>query len=784
MSRIRHIDRGATSWTFKPLHLLVPSILVTLLASTCGAQSLSALAERGYHVLPLPQQIQLEPSDLRFGPTFSIQNNAGSSASEAVASLQEHMAERFGLKPALTGGTPLRFELRAGSVVPGPTEDSNTAAIAEQAYSLQIGQAGIHLRANAPAGLFYAVQTLVQLLQWRNGTLWLPSGRITDWPDLHRRHIYWDDAHHLERLPELKRAVRQAAFFKINGFALKLEGHFQFASAPAVVEPYAMTPAEYQELTDYALRHQVQLIPFLDGPAHLAFLLKHPQYAPFRSFPDSNYELCAVNPGAVKLLSGMFQDLINANRGGKYVYLSTDEPYYIGLAESAQCQEKTAAAKAGSVGRLLADFIGRVADPIHAQGRTVIFWGEYPLKPEDIAALPSHLVNGEVYGPRYDPVFRQRGIRQMLYTSTQGEERLFPNYFTLPNARLLHPASSQSERVSEGFREISAQPARGQAQLIGSIVAGWADAGLHPETFWLGYAAISAAAWHPGTPAVQESMAAFYRNFYGGGARNMNRVYQLLSQQARFWSDSWEWGPSSRKPLFGDSDEVFHPRQPVKDQTLGLPPAPSATLDIDLTDWNKTHARRLELAADFLGENDELLALLHENAGQVAFNRYNLEVALSVAHLCRQNLEMLLDLGRISSQLQNAREAARNQKAREAVEALDRVLRLARGIQQRRNTTLRDTVATWQKSWYPRAAAANGRTFLHELDDVKDHVPDRTVDMRYLIQRELDLPFGDWVESIRTARNAYAAANSLPTDSAVFHWLEINEAPDRRPAQQ
>ena len=32
--------------------------------------------------------------------------------------------------------------------------------------------------------------------------------------------------------------------------------------------PYALTPAELQELTDYGLKYHVQLIPYLDGPAH------------------------------------------------------------------------------------------------------------------------------------------------------------------------------------------------------------------------------------------------------------------------------------------------------------------------------------------------------------------------------------------------------------------------------------------------------------------------------------------------------------------------------------
>lgn len=761
---------ASRAWVARLIFLAAPALLSV---GPAPAQTLSKLAERGFTVIPEPQQVQLESTDLRFGSAFSVQRDARlDPGDDALESLRDHMEERFGLAPASSGGTAVQFEIRPGSVTPGRVLDSDTAAIAEQAYSLQIGPAGVRLVANAPAGLFYAVQTLVQLLRSRDGALWLPRGQITDWPDLHLRHIYWDDAHHLDRLPELKRAIRQAAFFKINGFALKLEGHFQFRSVPAAVEPWALTPAEYQELTDYALRRHVQLIPYLDGPGHLAFLLKHPEFARFRSFQDGNYELCAANPEAVKLLSAMFQDLTDANRGGRFVYFSTDEPYYVGLADNAQCREKPLAERAGSVGRLLAQFIAQVADPLHAKGRTVIFWGEYQLVPGDIGSLPPYLVNGEVYGPAFDPLFRARGIRQMVYTSTQGEERMFPEYFSLPNARLLHPVPSPVDRLGDGFREISFQPARGRADLMGAVVAGWADTGLHPETFWLGYATITAAGWHPGTPSRQEAAAAFYHLFYGEGAVNMDRIYQLMSQQARFWSDSWEWGPSTRKPLFGNSYSIFNPRRPVRDQTLSLPPAPGPDLGFDPS-WSKANARRLELAEGFLADNDELLALLHENSGRVTLNRYNLEVYVSIAHLYRQNLEMLLDTSRICRLLESARDTAREPRAAAALESLDRALDLAGHIRQQRNSVLRDATATWEKSWYPRVAAANGRKFLHDLDDVKDHPGDRTIDLRYLIQREFDLPFGAWVESIRAARNSFAAAHSLALDPVKFDWLDM-----------
>ncbi|HLK18066.1 MAG TPA: beta-N-acetylhexosaminidase [Bryobacteraceae bacterium] len=744
------------------------------LAVAAHAETVSALWSRGYAMLPEPQQVELNSGDFRFGPAWSIDRSEGISAGDvAVESLAEELRSRYALQPPGTGGTAVRLIMQAGSVTPGNALDKDKQAIAEEAYRLDIGDTGVVITANAPAGLFYGVETLVQLLHPRNGELYLPKGRITDWPDLHMRHIYWDDAHHLEKLPELKRAIRQAAFFKINGFALKLEGHFQYRSASALVEPYALSPAEYQELTDYALRYHVQLVPFLDGPAHIAFILKHPEYAKYRSFPDSNYELCATNPEAVKFLSAMFQDLLDANRGGKYIYLSTDEPYYIGMADNAGCREKAAAQKLGSVGKLLAQFVTEVAEPMHKQGRTVMFWGEYPMVTSDIESLPSYMVNGEVYGPDFDPVFHKHGIRQMIYTSTQGEERFFPDYFTLPNARRLHPGRPASGRLQDGYEKIALDPSREQTDIIGTVVAGWADAGLHPETFWLGYSTITAAGWKPSARSAQESSAAFYKLFYGDGATNMNRVYQLMSEQAQFWTDSWEQGVSPRIGLFGNSEGIFNPRRPEKDPTLTLPPAPGADLTgSHAAEWRSENARRLQLAADALTDNDELLGLLEENMRSAQLNRYNLEVYLSIAQLYRQNLEMLLGMGHMCSALESAQKAAADNKPKDALEQLDSVLEAAQNIRRSRNLALRDAIVTWQKSWLPRGEAANGRQFLHQLDDVKDHVPDRTVDMSYLVYRELQLPFGDWVNGILRARNQYAAAHQLPQTSISFDWQD------------
>jgi hexosaminidase len=754
----------------------VAGSLLLLAAAVVRGQAISPLFARGFTVIPEPRQVKLEANDFRIGGDWHLEIGGGVTKSSAAGvALIEDLESRFSLRLKTEGGGPaIHLEIAPGSVHPGPAQDRDTEAISAQAYRLELSPAAIRIAANAEAGLFYGVETLVQLTKRSGGALWLPAGEIVDWPDLELRQIYWDDAHHLERLSDLKHAVRQAAFYKANGFAIKLEGHFQYRSAPALVEPYALTPAEFQELTDYGLRYQVQVIPYLDGPAHIAFILKHPEYVKLREFPDSNYELCATNPDAIQLMLSMFGDLIAANRGVKPIILSTDEPYYVGMADNAQCREAAHAKELGSVGRVLDEFVTKVGSYLHDRGRTVIFWGEYPLIPADIADLPPFVVNGETYGPDFDPLFRAHGIRQMIYTSTEGMEPFFPDYFRLPLSRRIHRERGDGGRVAGAVAEIVKNPARRNADLMGTLVAGWGDMGLHPEAFWLGYATITAAAWNPDGPDPREAMSAFYPLYYGSSVRNMDRVYQLMSFQAQVWLDTWDRMEShARKPIWGNSDKIFQPPHPAHDQTVPIPKGPGENdLAYDGT-WSQENAKRLEAAEGALPENDELIGLLQENLPLAEQNRYGLEVFLAIARLFRQNLTMLESFARIDAALSSAHAAAKEGKDHDAVVALDQALEIARSLRHERNQALREAIATWYKTWYPRVAEANGRQFLHDLDDVKDHLPDRTVDMSYLVYDELQLPLDDWYDRTQSARNSYATQHHLPALTAPLNWRSI-----------
>lgn len=746
------------------------------LALSCSLQGslVSPLYIRGHAVIPEPQKIELKGSDFTIDDAWRLQAPQGDTTAEI---LNEQLAERYHLKLAHgSSGKVVELAVRPGAVEAGQATDRNKAALAEQAYLLDLSPEKIRVLANAAPGLFYGVETLVQLIKPDGGKLWLPQGEIVDWPDVGLREVFWDEQEHLDHFDILKEAIRRAAFFKANAFVLRLNGHFEYRSAPALVDPYALAPTQLQELTNYSLRYHIQVIPYLDGPAHVNFILEHDEYANLREFPESAFQMCSTNPDTYKLLEGMYQDLLDANKGVRYFHLSTDEAWFIGKADNAQCHEAARTKELGSPSKLWVEFTQKTTKYLEDHGRNVIFWGEDPLQAEDIGLLPPSLINGEVYSPSYNKAFRARGISQMIYTNTLPDDPLFPFYYVLPPGEQIHPRDVATDRAAQAFNELSYTAARQEADITGTGIYAWADLGPHPETYWLGYAVASSAAWHPAASNPQELAHRFYQLFYGRGATQMGRLYQLMSTQAQFWASSWDSQPSGKLPLIFGYSYGIGPFVPHI-STLPLPPIPSADYLRLGSNWRQENARRLELAGSFLAENDELLNLLYTNLSSVEFNRHNLEVYLSIAQVFRLNLSMFKSLEEIGGNLEKARDHAGKLQYSDAVAALDQALDGAQRIRDVRNQVLADLTATWYETWYPRVREANGRHVARAPQSFVDTRPSEAAYRRqegllYVMERVFALPFGEWVNQLRAVRNTYAASHNLQQRDATFDWQD------------
>ncbi|MEP6595265.1 MAG: glycoside hydrolase family 20 zincin-like fold domain-containing protein, partial [Ginsengibacter sp.] len=198
----------------KAFYLFLISLSNLLISS--GGYSQAKADERvskngkpGQALLPVPQRVSLTDQLYNLDDSWYVEAGSISKNDPAVLSLVSELKDRFGLRLNNTGHSSahnIRLTVKPGSVIIGKTVDTNRTALKKQAYRLQLQPGKISLTSNAAQGLFYGVQTLLQLLQPGNGSIYYTSGEIVDWPDMDLRMIYWDDAHHLERLDAMKRA--------------------------------------------------------------------------------------------------------------------------------------------------------------------------------------------------------------------------------------------------------------------------------------------------------------------------------------------------------------------------------------------------------------------------------------------------------------------------------------------------------------------------------------------------------------------------------------------------
>jgi hypothetical protein len=698
---------------------------------------LTPLRARGFSLIPSPQKVELGERDIKVDGSWSVETTTGEN-DIALKRLTDGARELHGLSFAKKGKKRILL-----SVVPGTVKGSNDPAINEQGYLFKVTPYSVQITGNAKAGLFYGVQSFLQLLRRdHNGFLVLPECIIQDWPSLQLRFVHWDTKHHQKRTETMKRLIDWHAFFKVNMIALEIEDKYEYPAHPVIGAPGAYTKAEIQELTKYALERHIQIVPDIQAPAHMAYVLKHKEFAHLKADPESNYQVCLCNPEAINLIFDMYQDMIDATPGVDYFLVSTDEIYYAGICD--KCEKPY-----NSENRSLAwaGFAVKAHDWLKEHGRRMIAWVEYPLLSKDIALLPPDLING-VMGTSKSFIDMQArvGIRQLAYSSIQGSERLFSNYF------------------SDGFNRISNVVRDGiaaGADPIGSFAAAWDDSGLHEEVFHLGWATVTQYAWNMYGPSTGQTVADFMDIFYGHGSPDMIPVYKMLIKGAQFYGSGWDRITSrERGPGYGNSYGKGSGTRRT-DEVLNVPDIPALkTLKI-MPKFSHTYSGLIGKAESIKAENDDLIDRLIQYTGKVERNRYNLEVCLSVAYLERYFINTILTLRDAESDMLRAQSAADENNPANAVaylvEASNRVGSLINwGYRMWRNLTV-----TWEKSRYEKGRSVNGRDYVHVLDDVKDHFADRRKGLDYMIApfQRMDLP--GWRKKLNETIISYAADNKV-----------------------
>lgn len=707
--------------------------------------SLTELRARGFSLIPSPQQITLGPLNIIIDDTWRIDSKIGKK-DIAYTSLIEKASELHQLRFSSNGTKKIILAISVKTITGNGNSELN-----KQGYLLKIMKDRVEITGNSKAGLFYGVQSFLQLLQRNHSAqLILPECEIRDWPSLQYRFVHWDTKHHQKRIKTLKRLIDWHAFFKVNMIAFEIEDKYEYPTHPIIGAPGAYTKSEMQEITKYALERHIQLVPNVQSPAHMAYVLKHKEMEHLRS-DNSNYQACMCDPNAIKLIFDMYQDMIDATPGVDFFLVSSDEVYYAGICD--KCKDPY---NAENRSLAWAEFAIKAHDWLAKRNRMMIAWIEYPLMTKDIHRLPPDIING-VMGNNKEYLDEQRkiGMRQLAYSSTQGAELLFPNHFSSTDYK-----GKEVEGRLEQISQTVVEGIKANADPIGTIAAAWDDAGLHEETFHLGWATVTQYGWTPNFPTPEQNVADFMDVFYGANSPDMKPIYDALIEGARFFERGWDIVQSKeRKTGYGNSygKGVGGNR---KDRILSLPEIPSENSLLINPNFNKKYKSLIYAAKRISKSNKDLRYKLNRYISKVERNQYNLEVFLSIANLENYFIKTIITLSEIELLMIKAEKESSDQPAI-SIANLTKASIKAKELIDWGDWMWENLENTWKKSRHEKNRSLAGRDFVHVMDDVKDHFADRRIGLDYMIApfQRLDLP--GWRNKLNEIIKKYATANNL-----------------------
>jgi len=354
---------------------------------------------------------------------------------------------------------------------------------------------------------------------------------------------------------------------------------------------------------------------------------------------------------------------------------------------------------------------------------------------------------------------KEAGVLSLVYSSQQGAELLFPNYFS---SGALYRGRPSRGRLEEASQVVSETMKTG-ADLVGTYAAAWDDSGLHCETFWLGWATVTQYGWTPEGPSVAQSVADFMDVFYGPGNQDMVEIYRALMEGARFYESSLDRVPATRlKPTYGSW--AGKGRDTTRIDLTIEPPALPFSYDERLvaeTRFRRLYADTLEQAPATGQKLDRVIAALQGKLGSATRNRYNLEVLLSIAHFEKHFVDMLLSLRQTEQFLLDASQALGADGNREALSYLVRAHSSVNRILQERSAMWTNLKAVWEKSRYPKGRSVDGRHFLHDLDDLKDHRADRRVGLEYMVEPLENAGLEAWNQELAGYIRKFAASRGF-----------------------
>ncbi|MCF7855094.1 MAG: family 20 glycosylhydrolase, partial [Candidatus Pacebacteria bacterium] len=335
--------------------------------------------------------------------------------------LAQDLQARYGLKPCL--------EFRAG--VPCSLWVTRDAGITNpEAYRIHITSDGIEITSSGDAGVYYAIQTLREMIRCRRSAPSLPAVRIEDEPDFQRRGVYLDCARGKPpKVKTLKALVERLASWKINEFQLYIKNGFKWNEHPDIGRGHSpYSPSDMLAVQEHCKKHHIRFIPSLATLSHNELTLQLPRYRHLAELPgamgwEGGTMLCPTDPGSITLVEELYREFLPLFEADE-VNVCCDEPWELGKGRSADAAEKQGA------GRVYLNFLLKVYELCERFGKRMNMWGDIVLEhselipefPKDVVMLNWDYAPHGKRMPRTSE-FTNAGIPVVVCPGTQSWQR-------------------------------------------------------------------------------------------------------------------------------------------------------------------------------------------------------------------------------------------------------------------------------------------------------------------------------------------------------------------------
>lgn len=290
-------------------------------------------------------------------------------------------------------------------------DDSNFTAIElelndygpEEQYKLSITETGVKVSAAHRVGLFYGIQSLIQLIDGNLGSgnqLIIPLLEIDDQPRFAHRGVLLDCCRHFMSVEKVKKVIELIAYHKMNvlhwhltedqGWRIEIDAYPKLTEvgawrteADGKIHGGFYSKEEIREIVKFAAAHHVEVIPEIELPGHSSAAIAA---YPWLSCSGKNIKVvnewgvfqdiyCAGNDSTFDFIQTVLDEVVELFPS-PFIHIGGDEAPKTSWENCSRCQNRIEHEQLHDEHELQSYFIQRVSNYLARKGKTIIGWDE------------------------------------------------------------------------------------------------------------------------------------------------------------------------------------------------------------------------------------------------------------------------------------------------------------------------------------------------------------------------------------------------------------------------